>query len=201
MSLWHRTAGCGAISSDSIKAPARPDSAPAWHPAEPGVQEIRINAAAGSATLLCSGTGCATKERTKAPPDQLVEQPRGDVFIPFRAVPRWHHFRQVESHDPPPAAHHRGEQSGGHLEGQPAGHLGAGMRAEGRVQPIDVEADVDVLRQRLEDAQRLLAPGRAREAGLGQLGIEEGPDAAARGGDALVLLLAEVANTDLHEAR
>jgi hypothetical protein len=54
------------------------------------------------------------------------------------------------------------------------------MRAEGGVQAVDVEADVDGLRQLGDDARALLRPGLAGKARLGQLRVEEGDDLSAR---------------------
>ena len=73
------------------------------------------------------------------------------------------------------------------------------MRAERRVEAVDVEADVDELRQLRDDPAALRCPGLAGEARFRQLRVVEGDDAAAGGSDALVLVLAQVADADLDQ--
>src|SRR5258708_25714105 len=126
--------------------------------------------------------------------DQLVEQPRADVAVPLVAVGARRHLGEIEADDAPPALDHRVDQRGGHLEGEAAWYRGTSVRAEGGVEAVDVEGEIDRGRQRRDDARTLLRPGLAGEARLGQLGVVEADDAPARGAHPLALLLAEVAD-------
>jgi len=78
--------------------------------------------------------------------------------------------------------------------------LGPHVRAQRRVEAVDVEADVHLWRKRIDHPRALLCPGLAGNAALGELGVVEGDDAPAARCDPQVLFLAKVANPDLHQA-
>src|SRR4051812_39711131 len=85
------------------------------------------------------------------------------------------------------------------LELEPARHRGAGVRAKLGVEAVDVEGDVHLLRQLLDDLAALVFPGAPLELLLLQIAVEKGRDAASVAADEHDLLVAVVADADLHE--
>ena len=72
------------------------------------------------------------------------------------------------------------------------------MRTEFRVETVDIEADVDALREALHDVVDLLCPCRAGVLSVFQIAIEEGRDAGVTGNH-VGFFLTIVADPHLHE--
>ena len=95
---------------------------------------------------------------------------------------------------------HAGKQVGGLLELEAAGDGRAGVGAQGRVQSVDVEGDVDLLRQRGDDRVALVLPRDALELLTADVRAAHHLHPVGVFHQHLVLLLAEIADAHAHDA-
>jgi len=86
------------------------------------------------------GCGPIILYSTRAPTLAFQSEPHSLAVVPGRGAT----LVEIEPHDAPAAPAQRPKELQHFVEGEPAGHRGAGVGAEDGIESVDVEADVDL---------------------------------------------------------